>query len=400
MKSPYDASLVGRVAKGDEALVDRAVQAAHQAFRGATSPSTKRAAVLDRAAGLAPERQSRSWRGRSPPRRASRSRPPRSRPPLRRHAHLLRGRGPQADRRHGADGGLRRRRRQARRHAARPLRRRRRDQPLQLPAQPRRPQARAGDRRRQRGRAQARRADPDRRPQAGRDPDRGRPARGLAQRHPGPARRVGNAMVEHELVKAITFTGSAKVGWGIRTEVPHKKVGLELGSNAPLIVNDDGDWQTAADKTRIYAFAHAGQVCISIQRILLHEASPTSSSSASTPMSRTSTSATRTTPQPMSAPDTMATGERVKALDRRGGSCRCRAACRRRAGRRGPLPGPDPAQRRRRKTPRSGARRPSDRWRRPTRLLLLRGGPGDGQHFSGTSPRISSANVFCCWVTS
>ena len=88
---------------------------------------------------------------------------------------------------------------------------------------------------------------------------------------PGHGKDVGNAIVEHELTKAITFTGSAPVGWGIRSKVPHKKVNLELGSNAPLIVNDDGDWETAADKAQIHAFSHAGQSCISIQRILLHE---------------------------------------------------------------------------------------------------------------------------------
>jgi len=89
---------------------------------------------------------------------------------------------------------------------------------------------------------------------------------------PGPGSEVGNAIVEHELTKAITFTGSAGVGWGIRSSVPHKKVNLELGSNAPLIVNEDGDWEAAADKARIHAYSHAGQSCISIQRILVHEA--------------------------------------------------------------------------------------------------------------------------------
>jgi acyl-CoA reductase-like NAD-dependent aldehyde dehydrogenase len=89
---------------------------------------------------------------------------------------------------------------------------------------------------------------------------------------PGPGSKVGNAIVEHELTKAITFTGSAPVGWGIRSKVPHKKVNLELGSNAPLVVNDDGDWELAADKAQIHAFSHAGQSCISIQRILVHEA--------------------------------------------------------------------------------------------------------------------------------
>jgi acyl-CoA reductase-like NAD-dependent aldehyde dehydrogenase len=83
---------------------------------------------------------------------------------------------------------------------------------------------------------------------------------------------VGDAIVKHEATRAITFTGSSKVGWGIRADVPHKKVNLELGSTAPLLVNDDGDWETAADKAKIHAYSHAGQSCISIQRIILHEA--------------------------------------------------------------------------------------------------------------------------------
>jgi acyl-CoA reductase-like NAD-dependent aldehyde dehydrogenase len=83
---------------------------------------------------------------------------------------------------------------------------------------------------------------------------------------------VGDAIVKHELTKAITFTGSAPVGWNLRSEVPHKKVNLELGSTAPLVVNEDGDWETAADKAKIHAYSHAGQSCISIQRIILHQA--------------------------------------------------------------------------------------------------------------------------------
>jgi acyl-CoA reductase-like NAD-dependent aldehyde dehydrogenase len=88
---------------------------------------------------------------------------------------------------------------------------------------------------------------------------------------PGPGSEVGNAIVEHELTRALSFTGSAEVGWGIRSKVPHKKVNLELGSNAPLIVHSDGDWESAADKAQIHAFSHAGQSCISIQRMLIHE---------------------------------------------------------------------------------------------------------------------------------
>jgi len=87
----------------------------------------------------------------------------------------------------------------------------------------------------------------------------------------GPGSEVGNAIVENELTRALTFTGSSGVGWGIRSRVPHKKVNLELGSNAPLIVHADGDWETAADKAKLHAFSHAGQSCISIQRVLVHE---------------------------------------------------------------------------------------------------------------------------------
>jgi acyl-CoA reductase-like NAD-dependent aldehyde dehydrogenase len=88
----------------------------------------------------------------------------------------------------------------------------------------------------------------------------------------GSGSEVGNAIVEHELTRAITFTGSAPVGWGIRAHAAKKKVNLELGSSAPLIVHEDGDWETAADKAKLHAFSHAGQSCISIQRILVHEA--------------------------------------------------------------------------------------------------------------------------------
>ncbi|MEX0972326.1 MAG: aldehyde dehydrogenase family protein [Solirubrobacterales bacterium] len=88
---------------------------------------------------------------------------------------------------------------------------------------------------------------------------------------PGPGSEVGNAIVEHDLTAALSFTGSAKVGWEIRSRVPHKQVNLELGSNAPLIVHSDGDWEAAADKAKIHAFSHAGQSCISIQRILVQE---------------------------------------------------------------------------------------------------------------------------------
>ncbi len=82
---------------------------------------------------------------------------------------------------------------------------------------------------------------------------------------------VGNALVEHDDVAMITFTGSPDVGWGIRAAAPRKKVGLELGNNAPVIIEPSGDWETAAKKISVAGFSHAGQSCISTQRIYLHE---------------------------------------------------------------------------------------------------------------------------------
>ena len=88
----------------------------------------------------------------------------------------------------------------------------------------------------------------------------------------GSGSEIGGALTEDDRVKAISFTGSAPVGWDIRARAARKKVNLELGSTAPLIVHEDGDWETAADKARLHAYSHAGQSCISIQRILVHEA--------------------------------------------------------------------------------------------------------------------------------
>ena len=87
----------------------------------------------------------------------------------------------------------------------------------------------------------------------------------------GPGSVVGNALVDHPDVALITFTGSPEVGWGIKARAPRKHVGLELGNNAPVIIAEDGDWKKAADKIKIAGFSHAGQSCISTQRILVHQ---------------------------------------------------------------------------------------------------------------------------------
>ena len=81
---------------------------------------------------------------------------------------------------------------------------------------------------------------------------------------------VGNALVDHPDVALITFTGSPPVGWGIRERAPRKRVGLELGNNAPVVIEPSGDWRGAAAKIKVAGFSHAGQSCISTQRVYAH----------------------------------------------------------------------------------------------------------------------------------
>ncbi len=78
---------------------------------------------------------------------------------------------------------------------------------------------------------------------------------------------VANHLVEHPDVAMITFTGSPEVGWGIRGRVPHKRVGLELGNNAPVIVDESADLPAVAAKVAVAATSFAGQSCISVQRV-------------------------------------------------------------------------------------------------------------------------------------
>ncbi|MEO6159201.1 MAG: aldehyde dehydrogenase family protein [Ilumatobacteraceae bacterium] len=86
----------------------------------------------------------------------------------------------------------------------------------------------------------------------------------------GSGSTIGNALVEHPDIALITFTGSPEVGWEIRSRAPRKRVGLELGNNAPVIIEPSGDWRAAAAKIKVAGFSHAGQSCISTQRIFVH----------------------------------------------------------------------------------------------------------------------------------
>ncbi len=82
---------------------------------------------------------------------------------------------------------------------------------------------------------------------------------------------VGNALVDHPDVPMISFTGSPPVGWGIRQRQPRKHVALELGNSTPVIVEPDADLETAAAKLAVSGYTHAGQSCISVQRVYVHQ---------------------------------------------------------------------------------------------------------------------------------
>lgn len=85
-------------------------------------------------------------------------------------------------------------------------------------------------------------------------------------------REVGDILVEDDRFKLLSFTGSPDVGWEMKARAGRKKVVLELGGNAGVVVDDNSDLDYAAQRVRVGAFAYAGQVCISVQRVFVHEA--------------------------------------------------------------------------------------------------------------------------------
>ncbi|MEF3255433.1 MAG: aldehyde dehydrogenase family protein [Deferribacterales bacterium] len=86
----------------------------------------------------------------------------------------------------------------------------------------------------------------------------------------GSGSKVGNRMVESDKIAMISFTGSPEVGLEIKRKAGMKKVTLELGNNSAVIVHKDADISLAIPKCIVGGFANSGQVCISIQRIYVH----------------------------------------------------------------------------------------------------------------------------------
>ena len=82
---------------------------------------------------------------------------------------------------------------------------------------------------------------------------------------------IGDALCGDSRVRKISFTGSAAVGEHITRVAGVKALSLELGSNAPCIIMPDADLEHAAALSALGGFVNAGQVCISMQRVLAHE---------------------------------------------------------------------------------------------------------------------------------
>jgi len=82
---------------------------------------------------------------------------------------------------------------------------------------------------------------------------------------------MAEKMVKREEFEVLSFTGSAKVGWHLNEIAGRKKVLLELGGNAPAIVHEDADINWAARRIALGGFMYAGQICISVQRVYVHE---------------------------------------------------------------------------------------------------------------------------------
>jgi acyl-CoA reductase-like NAD-dependent aldehyde dehydrogenase len=85
-------------------------------------------------------------------------------------------------------------------------------------------------------------------------------------------RELGDRMVADDRFKLLTFTGSPSVGWRMKERAGKKKVVLELGGNAGVIIDKTADLDWAVKRCLVGGFTYAGQVCISVQRMFIHEA--------------------------------------------------------------------------------------------------------------------------------
>jgi len=77
-------------------------------------------------------------------------------------------------------------------------------------------------------------------------------------------------IVADDRIGMVSFTGSAPIGWDLKSKVGVKPIALELGGNAPVIIDESADNERSLSRTLTGAFAYSGQVCISVQRVYVH----------------------------------------------------------------------------------------------------------------------------------
>ena len=95
---------------------------------------------------------------------------------------------------------------------------------------------------------------------------------GVLQVVVGAGSTIGNKMVTDERTNMVSFTGSPPVGRQIAKDAGMKMVTLELGNNSATIVEDDANLELAVQRVLAGGFANSGQICISVQRVIVHEA--------------------------------------------------------------------------------------------------------------------------------
>lgn len=87
----------------------------------------------------------------------------------------------------------------------------------------------------------------------------------------GYAKEIGDVLVTHPAIRMVSFTGGLAAGDSIVRKAGLKKIGMELGSNSPVIVLEDADLGTAVESTVSGAFWAAGQNCLGVQRVYIQE---------------------------------------------------------------------------------------------------------------------------------
>ncbi len=84
-------------------------------------------------------------------------------------------------------------------------------------------------------------------------------------------RKTGNLLVTDERIDLLSFTGSPEIGWEMKKHSGKKKIVLELGGNAGVIVTQSANFEDVIEKSIVGAFSYSGQICIHAQRFFVHE---------------------------------------------------------------------------------------------------------------------------------